>query len=231
MPCVHRRCLVHTVVKELQDSVAYAETAREMWIDLEECFLQDQFPFASLSTLDAMQHDHYETVIPQPIQDYAEAQLVASLSVKQSNQPIDTNPAASLIPQKENSDVRFDISNSQSTNSEKEIDIEPMLEMHPTFSQPQRTHKRPTYLIDYICYSALGNSNSRSSLQDASSGMSHPLSHFVSYDCFSPKHRAFLAVTTNLNEPKSFSQAINDLKWRDSMAKEIQALRQIKHGL
>ena len=55
---------------------------------------------------------------------------------------------------------------------------------------------------------------------NASSGTSHPLSHFINYT----SHRAFLVVITSHDEPKSFHQVVQDPRWRDAMAKEISAL-------
>jgi len=65
-----------------------------------------------------------------------------------------------------------------------------------------------------------------SPLHSASSSTNHPLSYFISYDCFSTSHRAFLATITSNNEPKTFSQAVQDPKWCEAMTKEITALEE-----
>lgn len=54
----------------------------------------------------------------------------------------------------------------------------------------------------------------------------HPFSNFVSYEKFSKSHRAFLASITSHDEPKNFAQADLNLKWREAMSKEIQALKE-----
>jgi len=48
----------------------------------------------------------------------------------------------------------------------------------------------------------------------------------VTYDKFSPKHRAFLTVVTSYVEPGHFSHAVNNRNWRDAMAKEIRSLEE-----
>jgi len=63
-----------------------------------------------------------------------------------------------------------------------------------------------------------------SPLHDSSSGTSHPISHLISYNRFSPTYRALLATITSNGEPKDFSQAIQHPQWRDAMAKEIATL-------
>ncbi|KAC9553683.1 hypothetical protein E3N88_45641 [Mikania micrantha] len=54
----------------------------------------------------------------------------------------------------------------------------------------------------------------------------HPLANYMSYNNFSPTHKAFLAAITSHDEPKTFSQASQDENWREAMKKEIKALEQ-----
>lgn len=61
-------------------------------------------------------------------------------------------------------------------------------------------------------------------LLDSSLGTTYPLSQFLNYERFSPSFRALLASISSHFEPQYFSQAINDPKWREAMAKEISAL-------
>ena len=63
-----------------------------------------------------------------------------------------------------------------------------------------------------------------SSVSSPASGISYPLAHFVSYDCFSQPHREFLAAITAGVEPTSYRQASRDPGWREAMQSEIRAL-------
>lgn len=48
--------------------------------------------------------------------------------------------------------------------------------------------------------------------------------HYMSCDNFSVQHRRFLAVVSAEKEPKNFSVAVKDPRWRTTMQQEIQAL-------
>ncbi|GKV50103.1 hypothetical protein SLEP1_g56818 [Rubroshorea leprosula] len=86
-------------------------------------------------------------------------------------------------------------------------------------SRPQHERRKPTYLIDYILNGVQTNTNTSST-----SGTRYSISHFITYDKFSPTHRFFLAAISTKDEPKSFSEAIQDPKWRQAMKAKIDAL-------
>lgn len=44
-----------------------------------------------------------------------------------------------------------------------------------------------------------------------------PLKDFLSYESFSPKHRAYLMSVQSSHEPESFAEASNHSCWRDAM--------------
>jgi hypothetical protein len=90
----------------------------------------------------------------------------------------------------------------------------------PPSSCSHRTRQLPRRFHDFV----LDPSHTAPPLAD--SGIAHPLSHFVSYDHFSPSHIAYLAAITSKDEPTSFSQAVTDPKWREAMSTEIAALEQ-----
>jgi len=75
-----------------------------------------------------------------------------------------------------------------------------------------------------VCHTVIDPNSSP--LNQTSSGTSHPLSNVISYDKFSTSHRALLTAITNHDEPKYFSQAIKDDRWKDAMRKEISALEE-----
>ncbi|KAI5421707.1 hypothetical protein KIW84_045219 [Lathyrus oleraceus] len=56
------------------------------------------------------------------------------------------------------------------------------------------------------------------------SGAPYPLSEYVNYAKFSPQHMHFLAAVSVAIEPQSFVKAVKDIRWRNSMQLEIEAL-------
>jgi len=57
------------------------------------------------------------------------------------------------------------------------------------------------------------------------SGTAYPLCSYLSYDYFSPNHKAYTTQFTFLKEPASFSQAVQHPQWREAMHLEIAALQ------
>uniref|UniRef100_A0A2N9FIZ1 Uncharacterized protein n=1 Tax=Fagus sylvatica TaxID=28930 RepID=A0A2N9FIZ1_FAGSY len=88
----------------------------------------------------------------------------------------------------------------------------------PPPPRPQRNCQLPRHLHDFVL------DPTHTASQSATSGIAHPISHYVSYDKFSPSHTTFLAAITSNNEPTSFSQAVKNPQWREAMANEIAAL-------
>lgn len=50
-----------------------------------------------------------------------------------------------------------------------------------------------------------------------SSQVSYPVEGFLSYESFSPKHRAYLMSVQSSHEPESFAEAFNHSCWRYAM--------------
>ena len=92
--------------------------------------------------------------------------------------------------------------------------VSPPLDNSTTSSRPHRTHKIPSYLQDYHCYS---NSSSVSST-------SHPFSKIVNHEKLCPSHCAFVHVVSLHVEQVIYCQAVVILKWREVMKFELQAL-------
>lgn len=80
-------------------------------------------------------------------------------------------------------------------------------------------------LRDYITHTVrkLSPSPSPPSSQYSSS-TPYPVSHYVSCDMFSMKHRRFVAAITLARQPAHFAEAVQDAKWRLAMQQELQAL-------
>ncbi|CAH9109373.1 unnamed protein product [Cuscuta epithymum] len=56
------------------------------------------------------------------------------------------------------------------------------------------------------------------------SGNPYPLSHYVNYNRFSVRHRAFIAAISASKEPGTYREAASDPHWRAAMQQEIAAL-------
>lgn len=52
----------------------------------------------------------------------------------------------------------------------------------------------------------------------------YSLDKYMSYDHLSQKYRAYVAAMSNITEPKSYNEAVKDLRWVLAMNEEIQAL-------
>ena len=90
----------------------------------------------------------------------------------------------------------------------------------------KRAYKTPTHLQDYICNTArpIHPSSTASPIQKVSSGKPYPITNYVTCHNFSEAHKCYLAAITKIVEPKFFHEAVKDPKWREAMAKEIEAL-------
>ncbi|WVZ19078.1 hypothetical protein V8G54_006400 [Vigna mungo] len=55
--------------------------------------------------------------------------------------------------------------------------------------------------------------------------MSYPLTNYLNCDKFSWQHRIFLAALHEEREPTHFSEVVQDVRWRDAMTSEIDALQ------
>ncbi|CAH9090143.1 unnamed protein product [Cuscuta epithymum] len=91
----------------------------------------------------------------------------------------------------------------------------------------ERIRRRPKHLQDYETDLPPSLDHSQTTDQSAHS-MVYPISNFISYDKFTPTHKAYLAAITSRDEPKNFKQAVQDPLWRAAMQKEITALEENK---
>ncbi|XP_010242510.1 PREDICTED: uncharacterized protein LOC104586844 [Nelumbo nucifera] len=88
-----------------------------------------------------------------------------------------------------------------------------------------REKRTPNYLQDFVTHSAhCLDPSVVSPASSQSSGIPYPITHYVTYDNFSVKHRHFLASITAGREPTRFFEAMTDARWREAMRQEIQAL-------
>lgn len=61
-------------------------------------------------------------------------------------------------------------------------------------------------------------------LQNTNASSIYPIHNYIDCNRFSVRHRAFLASITETIEPKTYSQAVRDKRWRNAMGSEIDAL-------
>ncbi|KAK9190783.1 hypothetical protein WN943_019393 [Citrus x changshan-huyou] len=84
-----------------------------------------------------------------------------------------------------------------------------------------------TRLRDFVCHTArVIDLASLSPAPPLSSSTPYPIANFVTCANFSANHSRFLAAITTLTEPTRYSEAVKDPRWREAMAKEIDALEQ-----
>jgi len=92
----------------------------------------------------------------------------------------------------------------------------------------KRVRKAPSHLQDYICYTVKTKGPSPITLtpQKVSSGEPYPIANFITCNKFSDTHQCYLSAITKIVEPKFYHEAVRGEKWREEMAKEIEALEQ-----
>ncbi|CAH9080033.1 unnamed protein product [Cuscuta epithymum] len=89
----------------------------------------------------------------------------------------------------------------------------------------QRTRMPSVRLRDYVTHTIVKNSPFPASpAPSSSSGTPFPITHYVTCDSFSSKHKAYLAALNSVMEPRSFNEAVKHDGWRNAMRAEIQAL-------
>jgi hypothetical protein len=88
----------------------------------------------------------------------------------------------------------------------------------PLLPRSQRPKHAPSYLKDFVCNS------STASHAPISSGTTHPMSHFHSFDFLSSSHKAFSVSLSHTTEPKSHDEACKSPEWIDAMNTELDAL-------
>lgn len=174
----------------------YDIESKTIYTSRDVIFHENVFPFRDIQSFPLP-----KTVLPMPISDH-----LATPFDLPSAQPDDTphlSSAATPIP------IDLPSVTSQTQN-------QPSLT-----TPPPRTRRPPAYLRVYHCNSASTNFPSPSA---SCPGISHPISHSLSYADLSPAFNGFLSSVDSNFEPKNFSQAVLDPKWRDAMTAEIAAL-------
>jgi len=104
-------------------------------------------------------------------------------------------------------------------------DINTIIPPTPTPSRRSSRHAGPpAKLSDYVC-SNVYTAQSSSFLPGPPKGTRYPLAAYVSYHRYQPLHRSFIAIISNVTEPRSYSEAATHPEWQAAMQSELQALQ------
>lgn len=99
------------------------------------------------------------------------------------------------------------------------------LDIPPDLGRGLRVKRPSSWLRDFVTPTLQKKSPSQSSLSSSSSsGTPYPIEHFVNCDKFSMRHRTFLVAVIAGIESRNFTEAMQDVGWREAMQKEIRAL-------
>ncbi|KAD3336139.1 hypothetical protein E3N88_31658 [Mikania micrantha] len=123
--------------------------------------------------------------------------------------PASHNPVTKATNDQENADLNIEPPNN--------IKDQPAREKRSK-SQPNRFRDFNVKLPPSIDHTLTAPAQSSSTV--------YPLANYVSYEKFSDSHKDYLAAITKGCEPKRFFQAMQDVKWRKAMQREIEALEQ-----
>ena len=89
-----------------------------------------------------------------------------------------------------------------------------------------RTRRAPEYLQDYHCHQTTLTAPipPLDQLLCSPSGTTSPLHNTISYQHFSPTYKAFSTTISTHIEPKTYKQALKELRWCQAMDTELAAL-------
>ena len=85
-------------------------------------------------------------------------------------------------------------------------------------------------LRDFHCGQISTTPSTATSSQSFSTklGTQYPLGKYISYDSLSFTHKHFVNTISSVLEPTSYAQAVLDLKWKETMQRELDALNSQK---
>ncbi|XP_023742455.1 uncharacterized protein LOC111890583 [Lactuca sativa] len=99
-------------------------------------------------------------------------------------------------------------------------------QMQPTEEhRDKRSRSRPKYQDDFIVDLPSSVDHASPTANQQLSTV-HPILNFLSYDQFSDPQKGFLTSVSSNHGPKHFNQVVQDVKWREAMQKEINALEE-----
>ncbi|XP_074291953.1 uncharacterized protein LOC141618773 [Silene latifolia] len=114
-------------------------------------------------------------------------------------------------------------------SKENEIVVDMVSEVGETrLGRGERDKFQPRWMQDYVCKSTIiikpVTSAHHVQPQSKRPGTRYPLINYVITNCFSNTHMVFLATIDENREPSNYYEAACDLRWREAIRKEIDAL-------
>ncbi|KAA0063422.1 Retrovirus-related Pol polyprotein from transposon TNT 1-94 [Cucumis melo var. makuwa] len=180
---------------------------KTIFISRDVTFLEQHFPFHSISTNDhsELENAFHDLVLPMPILD-------THITTQTNADPIIENPNTDSSPEIQ---AEQDATNADSTPNTANTEHTTVPYSLPMPCKSTRQHKPPNFLKDYHCHLLAHGSP----LKDTTSY--HPLNKSLSYEKLNPTHRTFLCNVSTEYEPFFFHQAVKSQSWRNAMDAEI----------
>lgn len=94
----------------------------------------------------------------------------------------------------------------------------------PILRRSQRPHHPPMALRDYVCNQVTSPNHLPPLSLGPQKGTRYPLCNFVSYHCYLPQHRSFIAAVSQDIELTSYAKAASHSHWQEAMQSELAAL-------
>jgi hypothetical protein len=98
------------------------------------------------------------------------------------------------------------------------------LPFEPILHHSQRPHYPPMALRDYVWNQVTSPNHLPHLSSGPQKGTRYTLCNFVSYHCYSPQHRSFIAAVSQDIEPTSYAEAASHSHWQEAMQFELTAL-------
>ncbi|KAH9718013.1 retrovirus-related pol polyprotein from transposon RE1 [Citrus sinensis] len=206
----------------------------EFFVSRDVVFFEDTFPYHDISLVSSPAHD------PCVTHDSLRVQHVESpLSSLGSNRDVSSNDAQEELKSNDRgspssphavSDFSSDLAalhDRGSSSSDVSLYLPSFADKNIGISVRQSTRPKipNTHLHDFMCHTArVIDPAFLSPTPPLSSGTPYPIAKFVTCANFSTNQSRFLEAITTLTEPTRYSEAVKDPRWREAMAKEIDAL-------
>ncbi|XP_020423926.1 uncharacterized protein LOC109950224 [Prunus persica] len=208
---------------------------QKVLVSRDVCFFENVFPFLIPHQSAASPHHHHLPNLPFPHLDPSLHFDMDSLSQAHLPSPTaepipPTGPPDPTLPITPTADLTALPSSSPDTDLTALPSHSPSPSPTPPTIAPRRSSRStrpPAYLQDFHLASGLPSRTAPSSSTNLviPSGTAHPLSQSLSYAHLSHSHKTYLAQLTLLQEPTSFSQAVQIPQWRAAMKSEVDALQ------
>jgi len=169
-------------------------TRAKFYINRDVTFREHVFPFKSSNG--TVPHDDSFPWYSEPL---------SSGDISPMDEPPITDPPSSLVADP----ISPEPIPAASPDAIHQSPISP--DVPPQSRRSQRVTKAPLWHVDYITKQAAAN-------------VSYPISAYLSYEAISPAHQVYLSSLSNIQEPKSYQEAIQDSRWIEAMNSELQAL-------